>query len=70
MDLDCDSKAGIFTGGIFTKDTPVFNEVKRSEHGKGVAFKHIVVAYVGVNCYIPYKGCCFINYMKYSTGRD
>ena len=60
----------IFTGWLYKLNTLEFNNVNRSQYGRGTVFKQEIVEYLGNNCYIPTGGKCFIKRNIYLTGKD
>ena len=70
IDIDYDSEDVIFTGYVYTLDTPQFKFAKRSAYGKGTNYMQEIVEYHGQNCYIPSSGMCFIKCINYFTKKD
>ena len=70
IDQDYDSDDSIFNGYIYKIDTPQFNKVNRSQYGNGCDFKHELIEYPGINCFIPTKGYCFVKCVNFLTGQD
>ena len=70
IDQDSDSDDSIFNGYIYKIDTPIFNKVNRSQYGNGCDFKHEIIEYRGINCFIPTKGYCFVKCINFLTGQD
>ena len=60
----------IFNGYIYKISTPKFNKVNRSQYGNGCDFKHEIIEYRGINCFIPTKGYCFIKCINFLTGQN
>ena len=67
---DYDSDDSIFNGYIYKIDTLQFNKVNRSQYGNGCDFKHEIIEYRGINCFIPTKGYCFVKCINFLTGQD
>ena len=65
-----DSEVVIFTGWLYKLNTPEFDKVNRSQHGRGADFKQDIVEYIGNNCYTPTSGNCFIKCINYFTKKD
>ena len=65
-----DSEDVIFTGWLYKLNTPEFKKVNRSQYGRGTDFKQDIVEYIGINCYIPTSGNCFIKCIIYFTEKD
>ena len=70
IDVDYDSEHVIFTGCLYKFNTPEFEKVNRSQYGRGTHFKHDIFEYIGINCYIPTNGNCFIKCINHLTGKD
>ena len=70
VDQGYESEDSTFNGYNYKLDTPHFNEVKRSQYGKGCDFKLEIIEYQGKNCYIPTKGQCFVECINFLTGED
>ena len=70
IDQDYDSDDSIFNGYIYKIDTPQFKNVNRSQYGNGCDFKHEIIEYRGINCFIPTKGYCFVKCVNFLTGQD
>ena len=70
IDQDYDSDDSIFNGYIYKIDTPQFNKVNRSQYGNGCDFKHEIIEYRGISCFIPTKGYCFVKCINFLTGQD
>ena len=70
IDIAYDSEDVIFTGYIYSLDTPQFNRVNKSQYGRGTDFEKDIVEYIGNNCYIPTSGNCFIKCMIYFTNEE
>ena len=62
-----DSEDVIFTGWLYNINTPEFKKVNKSQYGRGTDFKQDIVEYIGIICYIPTSGNCFIKCIKYFT---
>ena len=61
IDNSCyDSNDVTFTGWLYKLKTPEFNKVNRSQYGRGTGFKQDIVDNIGINCYIPTSGNCFL----------
>ena len=65
-----DSEDVIFTGWLYKLNTPEFKKVNRSKYGRGTDFKQDIVEYIGIHCYIPTGGNCFIKCIYYFTKKD
>ena len=70
IDEGYDAEGDVFTGSIFKLNTPQFNKVNRSQYGNGCDFKHEIIEYRGINCYISSIGYCFIKCINYLTKSD
>ena len=55
---------------MYKLKTSEFNKINRSWYGRGTDFKHDIVETVGLYCYNPTSGICFIKLNKYLTGKD
>ena len=60
----------MFKRYIYKTSSPEFNKVNRSQYGNGCSFDRKIIEYQSKNCFIPTKGYCFINCIKYLTGHD
>ena len=69
FDQDYESEDPIFNKNIYKKDAPQFNLVNRSQYGNGCDFKHELIEYQGHNCFLPYKGYCFVKCISFITGQ-
>ena len=67
LDFDYDSENVVFAGVADKLKTPQFNRVNRSQYGRGTSFRHDIVEYIGINCYVPTSGKCFLKCNKYLT---
>ena len=67
---DYDAEDSIFNGYIYKIKTPQFNLGNSSQYAKGCDFKHEIIEYRGINCFIPTKGYCFVKCKKFLTGGD
>ena len=70
IDEGFDAEDSIFNGYVYIMITPQFTKVNRSQYGNGCDFEHQVIEYRANNCYIPTKGYCFIECVKFLTGQD
>ena len=70
IDEGYDAEDAIFNGYIYNINTPQFKLVNRSQYENGFDFKHEIIGYRGISCFIPTKGFCFANYIKFLTGQD
>ena len=69
-DVDHDSEDVTSTGYVYKMNTPQFNVVRRSAHGKGTDYMQEIVQYRVQNCYILTSGMCFIKCIIYFTEND
>ncbi|ESO99910.1 hypothetical protein LOTGIDRAFT_158068 [Lottia gigantea] len=53
---------------IFHKNN--FKEIKRSKKGSGVSLLKKIKEYIGINCYIPSDGCCFVKCVNRVLNED
>ena len=65
IDVDYDSEDVIFIGWLNKLNTPEFNRVNGSRHGRGTDFKQENVEYTGNNCFIPNSTNCFLECINY-----
>ena len=65
-----DSEDVIFTGWLYKLNTPEINGVNRSQYGKGTDFKEDIVENIGIICFIPTTGFCFIKCPNVVTGKS
>ena len=56
IDKVYEAEDAIFNGYNYKINNPQFNLVKRSQYGNGCDFKHQIIEYRCVNCFIPSKG--------------
>ena len=70
IDMDYDADDTTFSGYNYKITTPEFNQISRSEYGKGNIFKRDIFGNIGKNCYIPTSGYCFIECINCLTGKD
>ena len=70
IDQDYEAEEALFNGYVNKSNTPQVNLVKRSQYGNGCDFKHEIIEYRVINCFIPTKGSCFIKCVNFSTGED
>ncbi|ESP04094.1 hypothetical protein LOTGIDRAFT_171066 [Lottia gigantea] len=69
VDEKSDASDWYFTGKIiFRKNN--FKEIKRSKKGSGVSLLKKIKEYIGINCYIPSDGCCFVKCVNYVLNKD
>ena len=69
-DVDYDSEDVIFTGWLNKLNIHQFNMINRSEYGRGTVFEQDFVDYIGIKCYIPTSGQCFIKCNNHLTGKE
>ena len=65
-----EAEDSILSGYIYKINTLQFNLVNRSQNGIGYDFKHEIIEYRGINCFIPTKGYCFLKCFNYLTNSD
>ena len=70
IDEAYDADDCILNSYIYKINTPILNNVKRSQYGNGCDFKHEIIEDRGNNCCIPTKGYCFIKCINFLTGGD
>ena len=70
IDEDYLNDDAIFNGYILEINTPQFNLVNRSQYGNGCDFKHEIIEYRSINCFIPTKGYCFVKCINFVKGED
>ncbi|ESP02035.1 hypothetical protein LOTGIDRAFT_157165 [Lottia gigantea] len=69
VDEKSDASDWYFKGKIiFRKNN--FKEIKRSKNGSGVSLLNKIKEYIGINCYIPSDGCCFVKCVNYVLNKD
>ncbi|ESO90925.1 hypothetical protein LOTGIDRAFT_175785 [Lottia gigantea] len=69
VDEKSDASDWYFTGKIiFRKNN--FKEIKRSKKGSGVSLLKKIKEYIGINCYIPSDGCCFVKCVNHVLNKD
>ena len=49
VEVDFDKDVFIFSGWLYKLNTPVFNQIKRTQYGRGTAFKQDIVKLIGNN---------------------
>ena len=55
---------------MYKLNTPDFNKVNRSRHGKGTDLKQDIVDCIRKNCFIPTSIICFLKCKFCLTGKD
>ena len=70
IDESYDAEDAIFNGYFHKLNTPQFDKTNRSQYGNGCDFKHEVIEYRGINCFISSKGYCFVKCNIFLTGQD
>ena len=70
IDQDYESEDAIFINYFYKINTLQFNLVNRSQYVHGCDFKHEIIEYRYINCFIPTKGYCFIKCITFLTGED
>ena len=70
IDVDYHSEDVTFTGYVYKLNTPQFNVVRRSDHGKGTDYMQEIVEYRVQNCYTPTSGMCFEKCINYFSKKD
>ena len=70
IDQDYESGDAFFNGYFYKINTLQFKLVHRSQYCNGCDFKHEVIDYRGNTCFIPTKGFCFVNCIKFITDED
>ena len=70
IDQDNESEDVIFNGYFYKITSPQFALINRSEDGNGCDFEHEIVEYRGNICFIPTKGFCFVNCIKFITREE
>ncbi|ESO98766.1 hypothetical protein LOTGIDRAFT_158712 [Lottia gigantea] len=69
VDDKSDASDWYFTGKmIFRKNN--FKEIKRSKKGRGVTLLKKIKEYIGINCYIPSDGYCFVKCVNNVLNED
>ena len=56
--------------GYMTKDAMLFNQIKRSNYGKGCDVSNNILEYEGRPCYIPTGNACFRKCSEYIYKKD
>ena len=56
IDQDYESEDAILNCYVHKINTPEFNLVNTSQYGNCCDFKHEIIEYRGINCFVPTKG--------------
>ena len=65
-----DETLEVLFSGYMIKYTMVFNQIERSNYGKGCDAFNNVLEYKGHLCYIPIGNACFRNCLEFIYKRD